>query len=339
MRGAVHPSRKAARQSSSFLLAALPVARVVGRASARGLVTRGPVPLHLPGEYAALSAPTSKAGRLQRACLALLQEHEADGMLPTSGRFLWYELVQRQPQLVAKDQARGHPGVSRGIDQDVNDALMHLRRTGVVPWDWIDDETRTMYMYSGYASIAVGVQARVETVRLDPWAGEPEPLLLTESRSLAGVLQQVAADYCCSMASTNGQVGGFLHTVIVPVLREQQRVLYLGDLDLAGGQIEANTRQVLERATPLRWERLALTPEQVERYGLRPLVIVKRDRRYTDGRPHEAVETEALSQRVIVELVQARLDELLPAPLKDVLVREQRQRAAVRKRLSAQGGA
>jgi hypothetical protein len=283
--------------------------------------------------HAALSAPASKAGRLQRACLALLQEHETDRMLPTSGRFLWYELVQRQ--LVFKDQARGHPGVRRGIDQDVSDALMHLRETGAVPWDWIADETRTLYMYSGYASIAVGVQAEVETVRLDPWVGEPAPLLLTESRSLAGVLQQVAAAYCCSIASTNGQVGGFLHTVVVPALRDQQRVLYLGDLDLAGGQIEANTRQVLERATPLRWERLALTPDQVDGYGLRPLIIVKRDHRYTDGRPHEAVETEALSQRVIVELLQARLEELLPAPLKDVLVREQRQRATVRKRLSA----
>jgi len=71
-------------------------------------------------------------------------------------------------------------------------------------------------------------------------------------------------------------------------------VIYLGDLDLAGGQIEGNTRAVLEREIggALQWERLALTEEQVRDYDLP--IIIKRDRRYKDGRPHEAVETEAL---------------------------------------------
>jgi hypothetical protein len=43
----------------------------------------------------ALSAPESKAGKLQRACLALLQEHERAGTIPTNGRFLFYELEQQ----------------------------------------------------------------------------------------------------------------------------------------------------------------------------------------------------------------------------------------------------
>jgi hypothetical protein len=41
-----------------------------------------------------LSAEGSKAGRLQRACLELLREHQRDGTLPTNGRFLFYELEQ-----------------------------------------------------------------------------------------------------------------------------------------------------------------------------------------------------------------------------------------------------
>ena len=34
-------------------------------------------------------------------------------------------------------------------------------------------------------------------------------------------------------------------------------------------------------------------------------------RRYSDGRPHEAVETEALRQTVLVDILRTRLDELL----------------------------
>jgi hypothetical protein len=77
------------------------------------------------------------------------------------------------------------------------------------------------------------------------------------------------------------------------------------------------------------WERLALTREQVIRYELP--VIIKRDRRYKDGRPHQAVETEALNQRVLVDILHTRLNELLPEPLSHVQERERRQRARIEK--------
>jgi hypothetical protein len=48
---------------------------------------------------------------------------------------------------------------------------------------------------------------------------------------------------------------------------------------------------------------------------------------------HEAVETEALSQRIIIEIVRARLDELLPESLQDVQERAERERAAIKRKL------
>ena len=41
-----------------------------------------------------LSATHTATGKLQRALLDLLRVHERDGTLPTSNRFLFYELVQ-----------------------------------------------------------------------------------------------------------------------------------------------------------------------------------------------------------------------------------------------------
>jgi hypothetical protein len=287
----------------------------------------------------ALSAPGSKSGRLQRAVLDLLREHEASGALPTSGRFLWYELEQRG--IVDKTRARGHPGVRRGIDQDVSDALTRLREDGLIPWAWIVDETRTLDVPS-YAATVLGWHrqaAENEAEAIDRWDGGPPPLILCESRSLAGVLRPIVYTYTCPVAATNGQAGGFLHTEVGPLLRGGgRRVLYLGDLDLAGGQIEANTRQVLYRYSPvLAWERLALTGAQADAYDLRRLAIVKRDGRYKDGRPHEAIETEALSQPVLTGILTARLDKLMPEPLAGVLARERAEREAVRELLD--GGA
>ena len=181
-----------------------------------------------------------------------------------------------------------------------------------MPWDWIVDETRLLDDFTGFTSIREGALAYLPAIRLDPW-DKAAPLILTESRSLAGVLRAMCRDYAVRIASTNGQCAGFLHTDIKPLVIDGDVVLYLGDYDLAGNDIEANTRRVLERdgAMPLAWERLALTAAQAQDLPR----ITKGDRRRKDGGWHEAVETEALSQTTIVGIVRDRLDALLPVPL------------------------
>jgi hypothetical protein len=178
----------------------------------------------------------SKIGALRDLLFDLLQEHERDGMVPTNARFLFYELVQRGQ--LSKEKT----GVRRP-DQDLHDALTDIREDGRIPWDWIVDETRSLEDYTGYPSIKEGVLAQLPHVGLDPWDGRA-PMILTESRSLAGVLRPIVAEYRARIASTNGQCGGFLRTNIAPMLRPGDRVIYLGDLDLAGGHIEENTRRV-----------------------------------------------------------------------------------------------
>src|SRR5215467_13985535 len=99
-------------------------------------------------EPAGLSRPDSAAGKLQRILLRLLREHERDGALPTNGRFLFYELVGLKVVSKEKKQGRG-----RRNDQDMHDALTHLRDKGIVPWDWIVDETRKTNDFTGWGSI------------------------------------------------------------------------------------------------------------------------------------------------------------------------------------------
>src|SRR5260370_42238220 len=85
-------------------------------------------------ESDALSAPESKAGRLQRACLALLKQHEHEGTIPTNGRFLFYELEQ---QGVAPKAYRDASGKERAPTpaQDISDAPMRPRNVGPAPRD------------------------------------------------------------------------------------------------------------------------------------------------------------------------------------------------------------
>lgn len=273
----------------------------------------------------------TKAAAVRAAIHGLLLEHEQRGELSTNGRFIFYEAEQRG--LTAKlpqgrrraVRALGEQGLVGG--QDVIDALFWLRDQGIVPWWWIEDETRTLHDWRHASSVADYLAETVELTRINPWPGLP-PLILCESRSLAGVLRRLGGEYLCPVAATNGQVGGFLRTDVASVLEDNDRdVLYLGDLepDGPGEQIERNTRHVLERIVgrEIAWERVAITEAQVAERGIEP--VEKLDRRYKPARPYEGWETEALGQGTVERLVREALDALLPVPLDDVRERERAQ--------------
>jgi hypothetical protein len=294
-----------------------------------------------PVKDGGLSAPHTARGHLQRELLKCLDVHEREGMLPTSNRFLFYELEQLGVVSKIATRLDGKPGKRRS-DQGTIDALTHLREAGLVPWDWIEDETRTLHEFATAPSVAEYVADAVQDASLDRWGGEPAPLILCESRSLAGVLSGIAARYASPIAATNGQARGFLITKVAPALLRGQRVLYLGDWDHCGHQIEAATRRTLVEHSGTRglllqadglWERVALTTEQVDTHGLRSKVISKADRRYKPTRYFDAVETEAFGQANIVAALRDRLDELMPEPIGDVLEREEEQRTEVAEQL------
>ena len=115
-----------------------------------------------------LSAPASKAGRLQRECLALLRQHEREGTIPTNGRFLFYELEQLGVVPKAYRDASGNNRAHTPA-QDISDATMRLRELGLVPWSWILDESRDVSTWRHNASVHEYVIESVERARLDRW--------------------------------------------------------------------------------------------------------------------------------------------------------------------------
>ena len=282
----------------------------------------GQIDAHATDRVQELSAPETKAGKLQRAVLSLLSEHAQRGEVPTSNRFLFYELEQRG--VLSKVRT----GVRRA-DQDLQDASLALRDRGIVPWGWIVDEERHLDRWEYAADVRTYVADRVDEARVDLWDGAAPPLILTESNATAGVLRATAGVYLCPIAGTKGQTRGFLVTQVAPMLEAGQVVLYIGDHDHAGGQIEANTRRVLEQIIgPLTWERLAITAEQIVAFQVPP--IEKSDGRHRPPLKHRAYEAEALGQSLVQELLTRRLNELLPEPLETVRERERQQRGEFR---------
>jgi hypothetical protein len=142
-----------------------------------------------------------------------------------------------QRRIIKKQNEKG----KRRGDQNMHEALMHLRETGIVPWPWLDDESRSPIFNLSWDSLTEWATTAVGWTRLNPWKGRP-PKTLTESRAVAGILRNLADQYCFDVFPTGGQCGGWLRTVVAPELVPGDRIFYAGDLDLSGGQIEANTR-------------------------------------------------------------------------------------------------
>jgi hypothetical protein len=280
------------------------------------------------------SAP-SKTERLKAALVERLYVHERDGTLPTSSRFLFYELEGKDDGhgvLVSKVKTG-----ARRSDQDLIDALTLLREQGTIPWDWIADETRHVESIWRAKTIADDLREYLDVTKIDAWQwSDVRPFVICESRSLAGVLRNLCYRYGVNSTSTNGQNNGFLRTTLARSFDGQKPeqevvVLYCGDLDIGGGQIEHNTRRVLEEVCQVSfgWERLMLTKAQVKEHRLPS--IMKTDRRYKNGGGvHEAWECEALSQKLIVELLEGRLRKLLHKKIETVERMEKRERAQVR---------
>ena len=201
-------------------------------------------------------------GRLRRACHGKLLWHDAQGAIPTNGRFVFYEL--EQDGAVPKNYP---PPKKRRPAQDISDALIDLRRAGHVPWDWIVDETRELVSWRSAETVAEYMRDTIDRARINAWNGEPAPLIICEARSTKGVLERIAGDYLAPITATNGQCGGFLRTDVAPHLISNSRpVLYIGDHEVGGpaDSIEANTQRVLEDycERPIEWTRIALTQTQ-----------------------------------------------------------------------------
>jgi hypothetical protein len=259
--------------------------------------------------------PDDKGYRIREMVHKLLLEKDAAGDIPTNSRFVYYELVQRgdatKPTRAGKRREVGWPPG----EVDIANGIKWLREEGHIPWEWITDESRQLADWRYADTIADYLREELPQACINPWAPEPPPLILCESRAAAGVLKSAVSQYCCPITGTGGFCNGFLRNVVSALMPRQ--VLYLGDLDRSGEDIEANARELLGDVP---WLRLAMTEKQAKK--IEP--TWKEDKRDKKGR--EAWEVESLGQRELVKIVTKALDKMLPEPLDRVLVREDAQR-------------
>jgi hypothetical protein len=248
-----------------------------------------------------------RLAQLDRQIVAVLREDR-----PQSVRHVFYRMTDpRLPEPVEKSD-RGYRHVAHRV--------LALRRSGALPYSWVSDATRRGYFVETFNG-ADDFLARVAGLyRADLWATSDDYCeVWTESRSIAGTIQRE----CEELAVPLYPCGGFSSDTLAYQAAEyinhrevnrQVTIFYIGDYDPAGVLIDRDVERKLRRHlspdVDMRFVRLAITPEQIERYNLPTKPRKAGDRRAMHVK--HTVEAEAMPANLMREMLRDSVESLLP---------------------------
>ena len=180
------------------------------------------------------------------------------------------------------------PDVSKGSTDKVSRILTRAREQGIIPWEWIVDETRAVERRPTWDDPAAFFEEVAGWYRADRWADQPERVMvISEKSTVAGVLRPVLQKWAVPFASYHGHSSATaLNDLAAESVGDRRplTILYVGDHDPSGRHMsDVDIPGRLERyGGDATLTRLAILPEQIRRYGLptEPAEEKRRDPRY-----------------------------------------------------------
>jgi hypothetical protein len=215
-------------------------------------------------------------GRAQRSLDLIEAMHDAaEAAQPITGRGIGYKLFT----------AGLIPSMGRSDMQRVYRLLKEAREEGVIPWEWIVDETRSLERTSTWADPAAYARAVAKSYRRDFWNQQPERCeVWSEKGTIRGVLAPVLDDYAVGFRVCHGFGSATqVHDVAEDYDDRDLNVLYVGDFDPSGmfmSEEDLPSRLSEYGGDHVTLTRIALTRSQVRGLPSFPATDKKKDPRH-----------------------------------------------------------
>ena len=187
-----------------------------------------------------------------------------------------------------------------GYDK-VCEALTHLRRAKRLPYNWLADSTRWMRKPRSFSGIEHAIEATARTYRRALWDDtDAYAEIWLEKDALAGVVVDVTEKYDVPLMVARGYSSlSFLYGAAEAMAEENRPcfVYHFGDWDPSGVNAAEKIGETLKAMAPraeIVFQRVAVTPEQIERWNLptRPTKASNsRSKKWTGG---DSVELDAI---------------------------------------------
>lgn len=224
---------------------------------------------------------------------------------PMTVRQLYYQLVSRQ----AIDNNKGQ--YSR-----LTNIIVQARKSGAIPWEWIEDRLRRPRSVSMWDNLAEFADTVRNAYRRDVWETQPQYIeCWLEKDALSGIFEDILGDYGVTLNVGRGYDGR--DSIRNAALRFERAakpitVLYYGDFDPSG---EDMVRSLRER---LQWFgcepeiiKCALNKKDITDYNLPPDPTKTTDTRaakFKAKHGDNCVELDALPVGVLRERIQAETE-------------------------------
>jgi hypothetical protein len=273
---------------------------------------------------------------------------EQDGIYPASrikrNRATQWEVEQRRKQLFFTVAAMKPMTVRQvfyratvegivektenGYDKVQND-LVHLRRYGVLlagqltrttlPYGWLADNTRLQRKPRTFNGIEEALERTAKFYRKDLWADADAYVeVWLEKDALSGVVYPVTSIYDVPLMVARGYASlSFLHSAAEYIndLEVPTYIYHLGDYDPSGVNAGEKIEQTLREMAPdaeIHFERLGVTPEQIEYWNLPTRPTKKTDSRSKMFDSEISVELDAIEPDRLRSIVKDAIERHLP---------------------------
>jgi len=196
--------------------------------------------------------------------------------------------------------------------------LVWLRRRGLMPYHWLADNTRWQRKPRTFSGIEQALQDTARFYRKALWdsAGCYVEVWL-EKDALAGVVEPITSLYDVPLMVARGYASlSFLHSaaeymesVGVPCF-----IYHFGDFDPSGVNAAKKIHETLLDLAPtanIQFHRVAVTADQIERYGL-PTRPTKTTDSRSKGFGDISVELDAMPPQMLRDLVEMCINRHLP---------------------------
>jgi hypothetical protein len=248
------------------------------------------VDISLPAVYASRPIRRSRRSKqemdlIRGAMFELLRREH-----PMTNRQVFYRLVSAG--VIAKTEAEYKGTVTR--------LLSEMRLAGHIPFGWISDNTRWMRKPPTYTGVGAFLEQAARTYRRSLWDQSPDYVeIWIEKDALAGVVYDITAPFDVPLMVTRGYASlSFLHEAAEAIGNRGQpaHIYFFGDYDPSGVDIARTTEMRLRQfapITPIMFERVAVTEEQITGWDLPTRPTKKTDRRAKNFST-ESVELDAI---------------------------------------------
>jgi hypothetical protein len=255
-------------------------------------------------------------------------------MKPMTVRQVFYQATVRN--VVEKSEA--------GYNKVQTD-LVQMRRSGVLPYDWLADNTRWQRRPRTYNGVQAALDDTARFYRKSLWADADAYVeIWLEKDALAGVIIPVTSMYDVPLMVARGYASlSFLHSAAeyIGEIDVPTYIYHFGDFDPSGVNAGEKIEQTLREMAPeaeIHFERVAVTPEQIDQWNL-PTRPTKISDSRSKGFGDISVELDAIPPEELRELVQIVIEQHLPKRQFEILKAAEASEREIIRRLVGEIGA